>query len=295
MRKAIIFGINGQDGYYLERILTADGIEVTGVSRSGENWLKGDVGDRDFIGQLIRELKPDFIFHLAAHSRINHELLFEHQRTIADGTLHILESVYQHSKESRVFITGSGLQFRNTGEPISERSPFEARDAYSLARIQSVYVARYYRTLGIKTYVGYLFHHDSPLRGNSHLNKKIADAALAAGRGAAIPLSIGDVLVEKEFGFAGDIAGGIYHLVNQDHFSEACVGTGKAYAIEQWLELCFGLAGKNWKDYVTRQDNFLPGFRRMVSDPSLLQSSGWSARVSIEQLAEMMMKTPPTT
>lgn len=291
MRKAIIFGINGQDGYYLERILTADRIEVTGVSRSGDNWLKGDVGDRDFTGQLIRELKPDFIFHLAAHSRINHELLFEHQRTIADGTLHILESVFQHSKASRVFITGSGLQFRNTGDPISERSPFEARDAYSLARIQSVYMARYYRTLGIKTYVGYLFHHDSPLRGNSHLNKKIADAAIAAGQGSAVSLAIGDVSVEKEFGFAGDIASGIFHLVQQDQFFEACIGTGKGYTIENWLELCFGITGKNWKDYITRKEDYQSGFKRMVSDSSLLQSAGWVPQVSIEQLAGMMVKT----
>lgn len=291
MEKALLFGINGQDGYYLAKLLKANGIEVIGVSRSAGNWLQGDVADRNFVKELIRNKKPGYVFHLAANSRIDHELLGEHQRTIVDGTLHILESVVEYTQETKVFITGSGLQFKNTGLPINEQTVFEARDAYSLARIQSVYMARYYRTKGIRAYTGYLFHHDSPLRGNNHLNKKIADAAVAAGEGKEVSLSIGDITVEKEFGFAGDIANGIFHLTGQDHFYEACIGTGKSYPIEKWLQLCFSAKGKNWRDYVMLKENFEPGFRKMVSDSTLLQSSGWTPAVEIEQLAEMMVNT----
>ncbi len=292
MPRALIFGINGQDGFYLDRLLRQKGMEVTGVSRSKGNWRQGNVGDRQFTHALIKDLQPDYIFHLAAHSKTGHELLYEHQDTIVGGTLHILESVYKNAPDSRVFITGSGLQFENMGEPISEKSAFVANDAYSLARIQSVFAGRYYRTKGVKVYTGYLFHHDSPLRTAQHMNRKIADAALAAAEGKEYGLTIGDVTVEKEFGFAGDIVNGMLHLVQQDNFFEACIGTGKAYSIEKWLELCFSAVEKNWKDHVQLKEGYTPVFRKMVSDPSLIRSTGWKPGVEIEELAQRMLKLP---
>ena len=289
MPKAIIFGINGQDGFYLNQLLLKNKIEVTGLSRSAGAWIQGDVGDRSFVESLIKSNQPDYIFHLAANSKINHDLLFEHQSTIVNGTLNILESVYHHSPLSRVFIAGSGLQFINDGNPITEKNEFIARDAYSVARIQSVYAARYYREKGIKVFTGYLFHHDSPLRTKQHLNRRIADAAKAVAAGNEYSLTIGDVTVEKEFGFAGDIAKGIFHLVHQDNLLEACIGTGKAYSIEKWLELCFSSVAKNWKDHVEIDQNYVPDFKRLVSDPSALQATGWKAEMDIEELSSLML------
>lgn len=291
MPKALIFGINGQDGYYLDRLLQEKGMEVTGVSRSAGKWLTGNVADTSYVDSLIKELRPSFVFHLAASSRTDHELLFEHQETIVGGSLNILESVSTHSPHTKVFLTGSGLQFENAGNPINESTPFFAGDAYSLARIQSVYAGRYFRSRGLKVYTGYLFHHDSPLRAEQHLNRKIADAAKAAWVGRRIELRIGDISVEKEYGFAGDIAQGIYQLVDQDEIFEACIGTGRAWSIEKWLELCFGLAGKNWKDHVQRKEGYKPAFKRLVSDPALIRSTGWSPCVEIEELAKMMFNS----
>jgi GDPmannose 4,6-dehydratase len=291
MPKAIIFGSNGQDGFYLSQLLHQNHVEVIGVSRSAGDWVRGDVGDRSFVESLISSNQPDHIFHLAAHSNIDHELLLEHQSTIVNGTLNILESVSRHSPSSRVFITGSGLQFTNDGNPVSEKNEFIARDAYSLARIQSVYTGRYYRSKGIKVYTGYLFHHDSPLRTQLHLNRKIVDAVKAIAAGKEYPLSIGDVSVEKEFGFAGDIAVGIYHLINQDRIVEACIGTGKAYSIEKWLELCFNSIGKNWKDYTEINKDYFPAFRKLVSDPSVINATGWKAETDIEELARLMLSS----
>ena len=292
MSQALIFGINGQDGYYLSRQLREQQIPVTGVSRSAGDWVQGDVADREFVTGLIRDLQPEYIFHLAAHSRTSHDLLQEHQSTIVQGSLHILEAVSVYSPGSKVFITGSGLQFDNKGEPISEECPFAALDAYSLARIQSVYAARYYRSRGIQAYVGYLFHHDSPLRSSQHLNRRIVEAALAAGSGSSCPLAIGDITVEKEFGFAGDIARGIWHLLQQDRITEACIGTGRAYPVSRWLELCFAAVGKDWREFVTVKEGFRAEFRKLVSNPSLLMSTGWQPHVSVEELARMMMDIP---
>lgn len=291
MPTAIIFGINGQDGFYLEQLLRKEGIEVIGVSRSAGKWVQGDVADRQLVEILIKKEKPAYIFHLAANSKVHHKLLFEHQATIVNGSLHILEAVFQHSPSSIVFITGSGLQFENKGQPISETTPFDARDAYSLARIQSVFAARYFRTKGIKTYTGYLFHHDSPLRSADHLNRKIADAALAINAGKDYRLSIGDISVKKEFGFAGDIAAGILHLVKQEEIWEACIGTGNAHSIEEWLELCFRSVGKEWKQYVDIDSNYVPAFRQLVSNPALIEATGWKAKTAINDLAEMMLKS----
>jgi len=218
-------------------------------------------------------------------------LLFEHRDTISTGSLNILESAWLYAKEAKVFITGSGLQFVNAGSPIKEIDPFHAADSYSLARIHAVYTARYFLGKGLKTYVGYLFHHDSPLRKGIHLNRKIVDAVKAIRKGANPGLLIADVSVEKEYGFAGDIAEGIWHLVNQDTVSEACIGTGKAYTIQKWLELCFDFINKNWKDYVVADRNFVPEFRRLISNPGTMNRIGWQAKATIEELASMMLQS----
>jgi GDPmannose 4,6-dehydratase len=288
MATALIFGVNGQDGHYLRELLTKKHVETIGISRSEGEWVRGNVSDGSFVEKIIKEVRPAYIFHLAATSSIHHELLQEHQSTILQGSLNILESALKFSQNSRVFIAGSGLQFINNGTAISEQSEFLARDAYSLARIQSVYAARYYRSKGLATYTGYLFHHDSPYRTHKHLNRRIADAARSFDI-ANNKIEIGDLSVEKEFGFAGDIAEGILTLVNQEAISEACIGTGKAYPIHKWLELCFSIAGKDWEEMVVPLPGYTADFKRLVSDPSLMMSTGWSPKIEVEELARMMM------
>ena len=103
MMKTIVFGINGQDGYFIKDICQKRKIEVIGVSRSKGNWIQGDVSNFNFIENLIRKEKPEFIFHVAANSTTKHEALFENHETISTGTLNILESVKRHCPESRVF------------------------------------------------------------------------------------------------------------------------------------------------------------------------------------------------
>ena len=172
--KAIIFGANGQDGYYLNKLLHKQGIVVIGISRKGD-FLKLDISNYEEVSIFIKEEQPDYVFHLAANSTTRHDALFENHQTIVTGTLNILESVKQFSPHTKVFISGSGLQFFNDGNPIKETDPFAANDAYSVSRIQSVYAARYYKSLGIKVYVGYFFNHDSPLRSERHVTKMISE------------------------------------------------------------------------------------------------------------------------
>ncbi|MEO6290751.1 MAG: GDP-mannose 4,6-dehydratase, partial [Ginsengibacter sp.] len=126
---AIIFGAGGQDGYYLSKLLEEKNIDVVGISRR-EGFLSIDLGSYGAVSELIKNYQPQYIFHLAANSTTHHDAIFENHTTISTGTLNILESVRIFSPGTKVFISGSGLQFKNENKPIKETDPFEARDAY---------------------------------------------------------------------------------------------------------------------------------------------------------------------
>ena len=287
---AIIFGANGQDGFYLNELCKAKGIKSIGLSRSGD-WIHADVSNYEQVEQLIKEYKPTYVFHLAAKSTTRHDALFENHAAISTGTLNILEAAYKHSPNSKVFITGSGVQFYNDGNPISEDTPFEASSTYAIARIQSVYAARYYRSLGIKAYVGYLFHHESPLRKPSHVSQKVVLAAKRIAEGSDEKLQMGDISVEKEWTFAGDVAQGIMTLVEQENVFEAVIGSGKTYLIKDWIEVCFSLLGLDWTRYVEQTENFQTEYKRLVSNPALMHSLHWQPNIDLQQLAAMMIET----
>lgn len=289
--KAIIFGASGQDAYYLSGLLEASGIEVIGVSRYKGNYITGTITDRDFVTTLIAGHQPHYIFHLAANSTTRHDALFENHETISTGTLNVLEAVYSYSRHSRVFLSGSGLQFVNKGQPISETDEFDASSPYCIARIQSVYAARYYRRLGVKVYVGYFFNHDSPRRSERHVNQKVVAAAVRIASGSKEQLTIGDIAVKKEFTFAGDIAKAIITLVNNEGIFEAIIGSGKAYSIEEWLDLCFRYFGLAWQEHTVIQEGFKSEYDMLVSNPQRIYSLGWEPKISISELAAMMIKT----
>lgn len=290
LNNALIFGANGQDGYYLGLACKAKGITPLAVSRSGD-FIHGDVSCYDFVENLIKTYRPTYIFHMAANSTTSHEALFENHQTISTGTLNILEAAKKHSFASKIFITGSGVQFINTGKPVSENDDFQASNPYAAARIQSVYAGRYFRSLGLPVYIGYLFHHESPLRKKHHVSQIIACTAQHIARGEAKIIELGDISVEKEWTFAGDVAEGIFTLVEQNNVFEAVIGSGVAYSIENWLDECFGIIGKDWFNYVRLQKDFVPEYKRLVSNPKLIKSLGWHPTVGLPQLAAMMVNS----
>jgi len=287
--RAIIFGANGQDGFYLNELLQKEGIAVEKVSRRGNNII-GDVSDFSFVESIIKSTKPDYIFHLAANSTTRHDVLFENHQSISTGTFNILEAVKLHSPSSKVFLSGSAVQFENNGTPIDESTPFAPLSPYAVSRIQSVYAGRYYRNaFGIEVYVGYFFNHDSPLRTERHVNQKIAYVAKRIAQGKDEKFEIGNIDVKKEFNYAGDTVEAVWTLVNQSNIFEAVIGSGIAYSIKDWLDCCFGKVGKDWREYVTINQNFKPEYEILVSNPSLIKSLGWIPKVDIAQLAEMML------
>lgn len=286
--KALIFGANGQDSYYLSKKFLLKGITPIAISRNNLG-VRGDVSSFREVQTLVRELRPYYILHLAANSTTNHNSLFENHSTIATGTLNILEAAKRYAPQAKIFITGSGVQFINKNNPISETDPFDANSAYAVARIQSIYAARYYRTLGLRTYVGYLFHHESPLRKAHHISQRIIHLVKRIIAGQYEPMILGDVQVRKEWTFAGDISEGILTLLEQDQVFEATIGSGVAYSIKDWLELSFKKINRDWQNFIILDKEFIPEYKLLVSNPKTINNLGWSPKINIVELNNIML------
>jgi len=289
MAKAIIFGGSGQTGTYLDKVLRGRGNTVIKTSRTS-SLHPLDIADFGAVETLIAAQRPDLIFHLAARSSTRHEAIFDNHNAIATGTLNVLEAAQRHAPNARIFITGSGLQFVNVGKPIDEETPFEASSPYAVARIHSVYAARYYRRLGLATYVGYLFHHESPLRPLTHISQKVVRAACTILSGTETKLDLGDLNVSKEWTYAGDVAEAIATLLEQEKVFEAVIGSGEAYTIEQWVETCFSAVGLDWRRHVSVIPGFTPEYKSLVSNPQRIFALGWKPKTTFIELAKLMIE-----
>lgn len=285
----IIFGSNGQDGVFLSILAKSNGYNVICVSRSNADII-GDVSNFSFVSDLILKYTPYFVFHFAANSTVSHNALFENHKSICEGSINILEAVKLFSPSTKIFLSGSAMQFKNEGSPIDENSPFEASSVYSIARIQSVYAGRYFReNLGLKVYVGYFFNHDSYLRSERHVCQKIVRAVQRIKNGSKEKLEIGNIEVLKEFNYAGDIVEAIWILVNQNNIFEAVIGCGEVHSIKEWLKFCFDTINKNWEEHTQIKQDFISEYDILVSDPTLIKSLGWKPKFNFQDLAISML------
>jgi len=288
---AVIFGANGQDGWYLKDLLLKRNIRVISVSRNSSECLNGDVGDYSFVSSLIKTTQPKFIFHLAATSRVSHNFFRDNLNSITTGTFNVLESVFRFSPKSKVFLAGSAMQFENEGKPISEDSPRSNSTQYALCRNHMVEIVRYYREppFNLRIYVGYLFHHDSTLRSEGHLNQRIVKTLKRISLGSNEKLIIGDTSIRKEYNFAGDIVRAVWEIINQDIYFDLVVGSGKAYSIMDWIELCASNLNLNIEKILEYDPTFVKPFDLLISNPEKLISTGWSPEIDIKDLCTMML------
>jgi GDPmannose 4,6-dehydratase len=286
--RALIFGASGQDGQYLSRLLRHEEIGYVGVSRSGPN-EHGDVADFDFVSDIVRKERPTHVFHFAANSITHHDALFENHRAITTGTVNILEASRLWAPRARIFLSGSALQLANKGDPIDETAAPAPSSAYAVARIQSLFSARYFRdAFGMAVYFGYFFNHDSELRSSRHVNMRILETAYRISCGSKEKLALGDPTVRKEFAFAGDTMRAVWTLVNQDSIFEVVLGSGQAHSIQEWADLCFRSFGLNAREHIVPRPDYRPEYRTLVSAPHLIRSLGWSPKVDLEGLLDVM-------
>jgi GDPmannose 4,6-dehydratase len=143
--------------------------------------------------------------------------------------------------------------------------------------------------LGLLVYIGYLFHHESPRRKPEQISRQIAAAAAGRKRGSVL---IGNWNVRKEWAFAGDIVEGIWTLVSQTRVMEACIGTGKAFSIEEWAKACFSISGGSWRAKVLRRrGKFVPEYEMLVSSPRKIFALGWRPKTTFSELAALMVRS----
>lgn len=289
-KSVLITGASGQDARYLRARLEELGASVVGIARSEGSWLTGNVADQTFVEGVIAECRPDFVFHLAAESTTRLEAARANLDAIATGTLNLLTAVSKWVPSCRFFLAGSGLQFVNTGAPISATSERWSRTAYAAARNYAVDLCRLYRSKGLATYVGYLFHHESPHRPLRHVSQQIVQSAIDCFEGKVSGVSLGDLKVEKEWTFAGDVVEGMLLLVSQDQLSEVSIGSGDPRTIYEFCEACFSHLGLDASDWVREDPSFTAEYPRLVSESSAIRSLGWVPRVTLDQVAAMMIE-----
>ncbi len=280
MIQAIITGSNGQDGFYLAELLRHYQVEPVLVhSQSAIN-----LADARTVHDLVESVKPDYIFHLAAKSSVDHAYGSTNHDLLATGTHHLLEAVRRINPSCRVFLAGSAYQFVNQGEPIRETDVWETRSVYSAARGYGNLLARAYRHLGMMVYFGYFFHHESPRRGQRHISQRIATAA-REGK----PVEIGNTEVVKEWTWAGDAVNAVWSLVNQETIWEANIGTGIGHSIAEFAQACYALRGLDYQNFVLPRADFQPEYSKLICDPERIFSTGWRPHHNLQYLAEQMV------
>lgn len=286
---AIIFGSNGQDGFYLYKLLKSKKITTILVSRNSDD-IKGDISDFEFVKSLIKKYLPTYVFHFAATSSLSHEYIFQNHASITTGTINLLESILLYSRSTKVFISGSALQFENKNEPIDEDTRFETNSAYSVSRINSIYISRYYREkFGLNIYIGYLFNHDSPLRSTQYVNQKIVNAVLQIKARKLDNLLLYNIENRKEFSFAGDIVKAIWLFINQSTYHEIVIGSGRDYSIKDWARYCFEKYNLDWEQFVVIEKTYNHEPSVLVSNPKRIFEIGWRPLFSFSELADLML------
>ncbi len=291
-RRAIIFGGGGQDGLFLREHLLTLGHQVFSFTHHGGVIGPAlDVADFQNVSKIIKEIKPYYIFHLAARSSTRHEFILENHRAIVDGAVSVLESADRYAPDANIFLASSGLVFKNIGQPIKESDEHVTNTAYAMARLEALQVARYYRQRGRKVFVGFLFNHESHLRPPESVARRIASCVAEVHLGLKSSITIGNPNVTKEWLWAGDAVSAMVHFVNQHDIFEVCIGDGIGRTVRDYAAACCEVVGISLEDYLIELPGYQVEYSYFVSDSSIIRKLGWVPEVKLEGLAKKMVES----
>ncbi len=311
MRTALITGISGQDGAYLTRRLRKDGFRVVGTSRTaGVNlWRLEALGLRQQVElreanlaeegvahRLILSVRPDEIYHLAGESSVGGS--FEHPHAAIDfsarSALHLLETIREHRMNCRLMIGSSAQVFdHQNGRPITEATPFAPVTPYSAGKAAATMIARAYReSFGLFVTILYFGNHESPLRGGQFVTHKIVEGARAIAEGRSRTLSLGNLEVERDWGYAPEYVEAMLLALRAERPDEFIIGTGRPRRLMDFVELTFRRFGLDWKNHVVKDPALLrpidPPVWRL--DPAKAERVlGWKANFGVEEIIEKMI------
>lgn len=311
-KTALICGITGQDGAYLAELLLRKGYKVVGTSRdaqvaSNKNLkalgIESEVHIRsatitDFrsIYQCLSLVKPDEIYNLAGQTSValSFEQPVETLESVAIGTLNLLESIRFLERPIRFYNACSSECFGNVSGPASESTPFRPRSPYAVAKATAFWeVANYREAYGLFSCSGILFNHESPLRPDRFVTKKIVSAACRIAGGSKEKLKVGNIEVRRDWGWAPEFVDGMHRMLAQEKPGDYVLATGESHSLKEFLGATFAELGMNWEDHVeVRSDFFRPlDIAESVGDPSKAKKIlGWSAQVRFKELIKRLVE-----
>ena len=259
---ALIFGITGQDGAYLSKLLLKKNYIVHGVKRRSSNLNSyriddiysdplikktnfflhyGDITDSISVFNIIKNVKPNEVYNLAAQSHVGVSFEIPEYTTNTDalGTLRILEAIVKINKKIKFYQAGSSEMFGKVVEtPQTEKTPFYPRSPYGVAKLYSHWITINYReAYKIFATNGILFNHESPLRGETFVTKKVVKALCKIKFKKQKKLFVGNIYSKRDWGHASDYVEAIWKIMQHKKPDDFVICTGKQYTIKQFINM----------------------------------------------------------
>jgi GDPmannose 4,6-dehydratase len=318
MKKALITGITGQDGSYLAELLLSKGYEVHGLIRRASTFNTrridhiyhdphgngeqvhfylhyGDISVPESLLDVIYNVRPDEIYHLAAQSHVR--VSFDMPEYTGDvtglGAIRILEAVRKSSLQTRFYQASSSEMFGSAPAPQNERTPFEPRSPYAAAKVYAYWVTRNYRE-GYHMFAcnGILFNHESPRRGETFVTRKITRGLASIAAGRQKHLYLGNLDSKRDWGYAPEYVEAMWSILQQDQPDDYVIGTGESHTIRDFLDEAASYTGIDWHDYVRIDARY---FRPTEVDYLQADASrarellSWQPRVKFHELVRIMV------
>lgn len=310
MPTALITGITGQDGSYLAQHLLSQGYEVVGVVRrtSHDSYeriggflddvtiLPADLLDQHSLTSVIRDVKPDEIYNLAAQSFVPTswtQPVLTGEFT-ALGVTRLLEAVRLAHPEAKFYQASSSEMFGKAVEtPQTESTPFYPRSPYGVAKTYGHWITVNYReSYGLFAVSGILFNHESPRRGLEFVTRKITDGVARIKLGLSEELRLGNLDAKRDWGYAGDYVEAMWLMLQQQEPEDYVIGTGETHSVKEFVQLAFEHAGLDWESYVKVDPAFIrpAEVEVLLANPAKARKKlKWEPKVSFSELVTMMV------
>ncbi|SOD95115.1 GDP-mannose 4,6-dehydratase [Spirosoma fluviale] len=312
MKTALICGVSGQDGAYLAKLLLEKGYKVFGGSRDAQmasfgnlsrlgirqkiNFVSLSINDFRSVLQTILKVKPDEIYNLAGQSSVglSFEQPVETLESISIGTLNLLEAIRFSDLPIRFYNAGSSECFGDTGSlAADEMTPFRPRSPYGVAKAAAFWqVANYREAYQLHASTGILFNHESPLRPERFVTQKIVAAACRIANGSREILTLGNIDIARDWGWAPDYVEAMWLMLQQANADDYVIATGQTNKLRDFINIVFETVGLNWQDHVQidlslfRPTDISEGHANPRKAEDKL---GWIARYKMEEVGRFMI------
>ncbi len=312
MKKALICGISGQDGAYLAKFLLEKGYEVYGGSRDSQMSTFNNLGilgiknDINLVSvnlidfrstlQSIIKIKPDEIYNLSGQSSVSlsFEQPVETLESISIGTLNILESIRFSNSDIKFYNAGSSECFGDTKDnPADENTSFQPRSPYAVAKSTAFWLVSNYReSYKINASTGILFNHDSPLRPDRFVTKKIISTACKISKNKNIKLKLGNIDIVRDWGWAPEYVEAMWLMLQNEIPEDYVIATGESNSLMDFIITSFEYLNLNYADHVISDNNlFRPSdFKTGRANPAKAEIKlGWKAKSMMKDVIEKMI------